>query len=496
MDAVSILEDLDNLVVAEDLIILALRDSWQVPKTGRLPVGFRLDSARRVLTTDEKTLTAHRTLLGRNNVATAVFAGCSGFESAKSFRMAAKQVLNGTETLAIVHSKDMIWDLVDWFPTVKTLLLPHNVRLQFDEILRPQPAARQSDLEELLGNTPSMGCTDLYINRNAIIALLAKCPKLRRLQASLHGDLMSGREHPAYDAILSHEALRSCREVRLGSYLERVDNTAFVMEGVSAKGLTCAHEVFPEVTYLELVLKSPDVVPTIAKFTRLTALIVAFSYEYSLLDFTPNMSSVLDKLPLLEELSLNYFRVVSVGDIARKCPRLQKLSLVHCVLVVEGAEAVRSRKHPFPPKALEFLKIHVMCSDKDYLIALLTSCSGQVKQLWLDDSAACRTFIRATMTKTKFSVLERLILNTDCPASDFMKQDEYPVLLEALPALKHVSTNSYDLRLLFWYFVSPPESIKLAWCQCAICAVEFPRVDKVQKEFWGTLAEHLQFSWC
>ncbi|XP_077529768.1 uncharacterized protein LOC144142271 isoform X2 [Haemaphysalis longicornis] len=439
MDAVSILEDLDNLVVAQDLIILALRDSWQVPKTGRLPVGFRLDSARRVLTTDEKTLTAHRTFLGRNNVATAVFAGCSGFESAKSFRMAAKQVLNGTETLAIVHSKDMIWDLVDWFPTVKTLLLPHNVRLQFDEILRPQPAARQSDLEELLGNTPSMGCTDLYINRNAIIALLAKCPKLRRLQASLHGDLMSGREHPAYDAILSHEALRSCREVRLGSYLERVDNTAFVMEGVSAKGLTCAHEVFPEVTYLE---------------------------------------------------------VVSVGDIARKCPRLQKLSLVHCVLVVEGAEAIRSRKHPFPPKALEFLKIHVMCSDKDYLIALLTSCSGQVKQLWLDDRAACRTFIRATMTKTKFSVLERLTLNTDCPASDFMKQDEYPVLLGALPALKHVSTNSYDLRLLFWYFVSPPESIKLAWCQCAICAVEFPRVDKVQKEFWGTLAEHLQFSWC
>lgn len=492
MDAVSALEDLDKLVAAEDLIILALRDSWQVPKTGRLPAGFCLDSAKRVLTMDEKTLTANGTLLGQNNVTTAVFAGCSGFKSATSFRMAAKQVLVGAETLAIVHNKDMVWDLVDWFPTVKALLLPHNVRLQFDYHLRLLPPARHSDLEELLGNTSAMGSTDLHINRNAITALLAKCPKLRRLQSSLHGDLMSGAEHPAYDAVLSHEALRSCHELRLGCYLERVDNTAVVMHGISAKGLACAHKVFPEVTYLELVLQSPDVAPLIAKFTRLTALVVTFSYKVSLLGFTPGMSVVLDKLPLLEELSLNYFKGVSVRDIARKCPRLRKLSLMHCVLDCESAVEVRRSQYPFPPRALEVLRINVLCSDLDYLLALLTSCAGQIKQLWLGDPSCCHTFIRAATTRTQFTVLERLTLNTDWQASKFMKQDDHLQLPEALPALKHLSTDSFDLRLLFWNFVSPPGSVKLSWCQCTICAVEFPRVDEAQKKFWGELAGHLR----
>lgn len=93
--------------------------------------------------------------------------------------------------------------------------------------------------------------------------------------------------------------------------------------------------------------------------------------------------------------------------------------------------------------------MNVLGSDMEYLLALLTSCAEQIKQLWLDDHASCRTFIRAAMTRTKFAVLERLTLNTDCPASVFMTQAEYPELLEALPALKHLSTDSYDLRLLF-----------------------------------------------
>lgn len=487
MDIVAAVEDPDKLVLAEDLVILVMRDSWQMPKKGRLPFGFCLDSARHILTTDQKALTTNRMLLGKNNVATAVFAGCGGFEVAKSFRNAAKQVLDGAETLVIVHNRDIVWDLVDWFPTVKTLLLLHNLRLQFDDNVRVLPPARRSDLEELLGNTPAMGSNDLYINRNAIVGLLAKCPKLRRLQSSLHGDLMSGRQHPAYNAILSHEALRSCREVRLGCYLERVDNAAFVLDGVSAKGLQKVHKVFPEVTYLEVVLKSADVMPVIAKFTHLTALIVAFAYEdVQLLDFTPDMSSVLEKMHRLEELSLNYFERVSISEIARKCPLLRKLSLMHCTLVCEGPETFSGGRYPFPPRALEFLKLNVHCSSIKYLIALLTSCSKQAKQLWMDHPVACRAFIQSAI-KTKFSVLERLTLSTDGPATLFMNEAEFPVLLEALPALKHVTTDSYDLRLLFWNFTSPPGRVGLAWCQCTICAAEFPRVDKSQKEFWDSL---------
>ncbi|KAH9360351.1 hypothetical protein HPB48_003546 [Haemaphysalis longicornis] len=175
MEALRALEDPDKLVSEEDLIILAMKDTWQMPR--RLPAGLRPNLEGHFLSMNQKSMVTNRALLGKNNVATAVFAGCGSFETSRHLCTAAQHVLEGAETLIVVHNKDLVWDLVGWFPTVKTLWLLHNVRLQVDDELRPLPPTRESGLEELLGDTPGAGSTSLHMNLNAIAALLARCPK-------------------------------------------------------------------------------------------------------------------------------------------------------------------------------------------------------------------------------------------------------------------------------------------------------------------------------
>lgn len=486
MEALRALEDPDKLVSEEDLIILAMKDTWQMPR--RLPAGLRPNLEGHFLSMNQKSMVTNRALLGKNNVATAVFAGCGSFETSRHLCTAAQHVLEGAETLIVVHNKDLVWDLVGWFPTVKTLWLLHNVRLQVDDELRPLPPTRESGLEELLGDTPGAGSTSLHMNLNAIAALLARCPKLRRLESSLLGDLLHGeQQHPAYDAVLLHETLRAGPQVRLGTYVTRIDGSPFTMEGVSAAALEEARTIFPMTTYLELVLQGPDVVPVIANFTNLTTLIVAFSYAGVTLDFAPAMSSVLEKLPLLEELSLTYFQCVRATVIARHCPRLRKLSLVYCMVVCEDAGALLEGESPFPPPALEFLRLGIRCTDPGYLTTLIACCSTQVKELWLDDQRACHAFVRSAVT-AEYPVLGRLMLNTNAVASEFLKPTEHSKLLKNLPALTSISTDSYGLRLLFWHYVSPPGKVALSWSQCTVCAAEFPGLSEVQHRLWARLA--------
>lgn len=181
-------------------------------------------------------------------------------------------------------------------------------------------------------------------------------------------------------------------------------------------------------------------------------------------------------------------KCVRATVITRHCPRLRKLSLVHCMVVCEDGASLFGGQTPFPPPALEFLRLGIRCADPDYAGVLVTSCSAQVKELWLDDKRACLAFVRSAMI-VEYPVLKRLLLNTNAVSSAFLKPDEQTDLLRNTPALTYVSTDSYGLRLIFWHFPSPPEKVMTTWSQCTVCCAEFCSFSEAQRVFWHRLAD-------
>lgn len=169
--------DPDELLEAEDLILLKLREAW--PSTCPLPDGCHFASEDRLLVrTNYQSLVKHKGVLASHRLSGALFAGCKSFKSSPRLRTATAKVLGDADTLILVHNRDQVCDLVAWFQDVVFLVLHHDLRVHESEreCTTPRITAR---LEHLEGNVPALRMDALCFELNALKNLFLLCPKVR-----------------------------------------------------------------------------------------------------------------------------------------------------------------------------------------------------------------------------------------------------------------------------------------------------------------------------
>ncbi|KAL1454763.1 hypothetical protein MTO96_043672 [Rhipicephalus appendiculatus] len=78
-----------------------------------------------------------------------------------------------------------------------------------------------------------------------------------------------------------------------------------------------------------------------------------------------------------------------------------------------------------------------------------------------------------------FSRLEHLALCTTRTLRELdLEPRELHNVLKALPVLRHLETDSYDLRLFFENYCVPRGRLSLSWIGCVCCMVHNPELAK------------------
>ncbi|XP_075554780.1 uncharacterized protein LOC142587559 isoform X2 [Dermacentor variabilis] len=170
------LGDPHELTNSEDLIVLKLQEASTNKRL--LPEDVELSSDSRRFSMSQRGFVTYRAFLGNLRYSAALFAGCQEFPSSKEFLATAKYVLKNVRSLVLVHNRNKIRDLVTWFPTVTSVVLYHNLRLEWESGTIVQGSCTTSRMEQLLGNILIIGSDILLFNQETLTSLLYKCPKL------------------------------------------------------------------------------------------------------------------------------------------------------------------------------------------------------------------------------------------------------------------------------------------------------------------------------
>ncbi|XP_075554781.1 uncharacterized protein LOC142587559 isoform X3 [Dermacentor variabilis] len=170
------LGDPHELTNSEDLIVLKLQEASTNKRL--LPEDVELSSDSRRFSMSQRGFVTYRAFLGNLRYSAALFAGCQEFPSSKEFLATAKYVLKNVRSLVLVHNRNKIRDLVTWFPTVTSVVLYHNLRLEWESGTIVQGSCTTSRMEQLLGNILIIGSDILLFNQETLTSLLYKCPKI------------------------------------------------------------------------------------------------------------------------------------------------------------------------------------------------------------------------------------------------------------------------------------------------------------------------------
>ncbi|CAN7995655.1 unnamed protein product, partial [Ixodes hexagonus] len=469
MDKLRELGDPDQLVDEEDLIVLKLDKPWSSQRP--FPKRCSLDDSCQLVTLNRDAFLASRSFLSKQRILSALFAGCAAFASSNAYSATAKDVLKHAESLAIVHNRDLVNDLVARFPSVSVLVLWHDLRLQSE----PEPRFQLSDklcrLTTLVGSTPALGVDHLFICPITIASLLANCMWLREVRAPMHEAIvMTGPTLHGFPVPPPY--IRDCQTLILGCHLERTDDSTFIIEDAKAECVARASHVYPNLRHLWLNTTSREALARVADLSNLRRLSLLFAGNGPLCPFAPHAAKLLRKFDL-RELTLKNFDDVSLSFLAKHCRNLRALSLVTCNVCDEDVA------EDWLPK-LEEIRVGRTISIPMFLNLMLICCRRLV---WLElcSDAACIMFLDGNLPMT-FSKLERLCLRTELTMDELgATVADLRTLSDRVPALRHLATDSYDIRLFFENY--RPE-VKLAWTSCAVCTAEFPKLDKSQSVTW------------
>ncbi|XP_037580762.2 uncharacterized protein LOC119464014 [Dermacentor silvarum] len=234
---------------------------------------------------------------------------------------------------------------------------------------------------------------------------------------------------------------------------------------------------FPLVEHLEVTLSSLEDFIALRTFVNLRSLSVAFSVAELGVNVGRHLERLLQRWPQLETLSLAMCAGVRLSAIAGCCPRLGELRLVDCSgFHGNNAEFVEdgfSNLH-----RVELTRTALEAS----VVVLQVAVRQQVRSLRLGDDRVCSTFLNICCTSSVsatvvFPLLEDLTLRTDHTVGALGLEPEHlHRAVRAMPALRHLETDSYDLRLFFENFSVPRGCVSLSWCDCVYCVVHCPKL--------------------
>lgn len=467
--------DPDELAEAEDLVMLKL--DTPLPPGRSVPKAFAISSDRSMLTTDYRGFVGNRGFLVKQSYPRALFAGCPAFKSAKRLLVTAQDVLCKTHTLVIVHNRDAVVDLAAWFPGVLGLVLFHNLNCQRTEKAHMQGNRPISRLNRLCGNTPAMGAEELYLSPFALTTLFACCPKISHVQASMQYIVRMASQVKAEG--LSHlPLLEGCRELTLGRVAQLVDGTHTPLSEVDENIMDMALEQYPDIEQLQVVATKPGVIPRIAKFAHVTRL---FLMWYDSSGANGNDLCPFEQLTkVLEGLSLTHLKLVGFSDvrllkISETCRNLESLSL-------SGSHVCNENVPPDAFPKLRSLALADGSNDEPFL-SLLQAARG-LTELRLEGHRTVKMFVGRPLNSSRMrhELLRVLSLSTDLPLTSLQVSiADLHEMMQSMPALVTLCTDSYDIRLFVGHF---HPRVRVAWTACTVCAAEFPRMDAEQAEMW------------
>ncbi|KAK8762929.1 hypothetical protein V5799_034466 [Amblyomma americanum] len=448
-----------------------------LPAGRPLPKQLILDTGRSKITTDHRGLIKHRSFLVKQNFPSALLAGCPGLKSAKGFLSTVQDVLTKTHTLVIVHNRNHIVDLTAWFPTVRALILYHNLNVQLIEKAYVQVKRPSSCLERLCGTTPGMGADELSLGPFTLTTLFACCPELSQLQAPMQYVVKTAKQFKEGQWDYPLPVLNNCRELSLGG-IARVRGGRYAMLATTdAETIDMALEQYPDVEEMQVATLSSSVLARITKFRRLQRLAVMCHENDALCDFDPHMSAVLQEFSLTH-LVLVCFEGVRLSTIAGTCRNLEKLSISGSKFLNEDIPL-----DAFPK--LTSLSVGDSVSDQAFF-SLLLAARG-LTELCLDCKCTVSAYIRGPLVepRPRHESLQRLSLGTDLSLKALhATTEDLHATMKCAPALKRLSTDSYDIRIFVGNYYP---RVKVAWTSCTVCAAEFPKMDAQQEELWRTV---------
>ncbi|KAH7939445.1 hypothetical protein HPB52_012700 [Rhipicephalus sanguineus] len=223
---------------------------------------------------------------------------------------------------------------------------------------------------------------------------------------------------------------------------------------------------------MQVIVDSLEVLAKVSAFRHLRSLYVLLAPNIDLRDVDSVLQRLLTKLPGLEKLRLERCGGLRLTAIAELCPKLKHLRLGDCTGSTEEAPL---DVDAFPN--LEILEIS-MVHLKVCFSALFLAIRDTLRIVRLCHDGMCMEFLHHCARQGKrlpFPCLEELTLETglSLPALKLDPSDLHDVF-KALPALRHLETDSYDLRLFVENYCVPPGRVSLSWLGCVHCAVHKP----------------------
>ncbi|KAL1430137.1 hypothetical protein MTO96_002396 [Rhipicephalus appendiculatus] len=467
--------DPDVLTLAEDHIVLKLETA--VPPDVALPEGLALgDVDGRLLVANQTSLVSASgsALLREARVSKALFCGCAPFDSCDLFASVASELLRDTRELHIVHNRNKVCTLIRMFPNAELIALPHDLSRHFAEFDAPRgdlaaPLVERSQLRQLVGSSGEKRTECLPLSRETTLALIRSCPYVCRIDSRW---VVSCFTEP-------HRSLTSTDRCKAKNFthVNLIDKdlvlaTTRLGMPAAAADVAVAAKTFPSLETLEVCLGSQEALAKISAFRNLRSLAVAFTAGFIVRDMSTQLEQLLTKLPGLEELELENCGGIRLLAISRLCARLKILRLVNCVGSLSDV----------PVDADAFADLECLELDMQILKAvfnsLLCAAKNKLRSAHFCDEALCLAFLQHCVQNGRrlpFQNLERLILNTKESLSALgLQPEDLNDALHALPALRRVETNSFDLRLFFENCCTPRGRVSLSWIGCVYCAVHRP----------------------
>lgn len=475
MERISQFGETWDILLAEDYIVAKFTKQW--PPGLSLPDGCKLENDS--LVTNQESLVAAKNALRRGPSASrALFAGCAEFESSMAFRDAARVLLREAEELCVVHNRNAVYTLIRMFPKIRVLSLPHDLCKHALEVYEPMTAysssplmAERSELTQLLGNVEGWGTRGLILSDETVRAVLRTCPRLRRIDADMVLEALLCNGSPA-------ESSRSTTmDLTHFSLCSGVFDTGRQVTPAGLADVALAARTFPLVEDLEVFVQSVDAVGKIAAFTHVRNLLVALGPPVVYANAHPQLERLLRNLPCLQKLALEFWGGVRLSAIATLCPRVKSLRLAYCRWSGYDCPVAVDE---FPE--LEGIELAINIGDAAF-DALFVAVCGRLRTAELYDDGSCRQFLHFCARQLgHFPRLEELQLATKLSVRTLgLKPEMLHDVLRALPSLRHLVTDSYDLRLFFENCYIPHGQLTLSWAACVLCAVYGEDVPSRQK---------------
>ncbi|XP_070383944.1 uncharacterized protein [Dermacentor albipictus] len=489
MELVRDFGDPHALTLAEDHIVLKLDTAWA--RNVILPEGLSIaDEDGLLLVANQRSLvSASKTAALRGvTISKALFCGCASFDSSDCYGRVAGTLLRQTQELCIIHNKDKVYNLIRMFPNVEILALPHDLcthALELDEPCRDRsaPLVERSKLKELVGSIGSFRDGCMILSPETTLAIMRTCPDIRRLDSfwvvncfeELRG-LPGSVECPRMERF-SH----LCLPLHNWTPSERLTST-FIGDDVTLAAK------FPSVKRLQVVVTSLKMLAKVSAFRNLRSLVVELYPDVAFRDVDRELRKLLPTLPNLEELVLNSCGGLMLSTIAELCPKLKSLIVPNGV---GSLDDIPVDADAFPYLEKVEIKMDVL---NNAFHSLLSATHDTLRSACFGGDEICILFLTHCLQHGRhhpFSRLEHLTLHTEqsLRVLQLQPQDLHDVL-KALPALRHLQTDSYDLRLFFENYCIPRGRLALSWVQCVHCAVHNPDFFVFQKfcaSFCGSL---------